>query len=141
MSELSKALELANRVHADQTDKRGEPYILHPLRVMLTFEDHTLRVIALLHDVIEDSATNPDQLLSMGFRQEIVQAVVALSRRTGEDYFEYVQRVMANPPAKAVKQADLLDNLETSRSLPASQENIRRQEKYQKALEIIKAGR
>lgn len=141
MSEILKALELARLVHDGQTDKRGEPYIAHPLRVMRRFEDETLQVIALLHDVLEDSALSAQDLRALGSREEVVRAVDALSRRHAEDYFVYLERTMKNPLARAVKCADLEDNLDAARLLPPSEENDQRRVKYQKALNMIKAGR
>lgn len=140
MTTLEQAITLACKVHAGQLDKAGEPYILHPIRVMLRVQGETLRSIAMLHDVIEDSDMSADDLRTLGFDERIVQAVDALSRREGEDYFAYVQRAVSDPLAREVKQADLLDNLDSTRKTPPDEKHRERLEKYEKALQIITAG-
>lgn len=124
MSTLERAIEIAARAHEGQQDKSGEPYISHPLRVALSFirtGDEKRAIIAVLHDVIEDSATTAADLNAEGFAPDIVGAVVALSRREGEVYADFVTRAGTNDLARAVKLADLKDNLDRTRmaKLPA----------------------
>lgn len=110
MDTLTKAIRLAARLHAGQVDKSDQPYILHPLRVMLAQTDPTAQVVAVLHDVIEDSELSLAEL-ARDFSTEIVSAVDALSRREGEDYSTYLDRAFDNRLARLVKRADLNDNL------------------------------
>lgn len=115
MDQLSRALIIAAQAHDGQLDKAGQPYILHPLRVMLAQTDETARIVGLLHDVVEDSSITLNDLAA-DFSPPVVAAVDALSRRDGESYDGYIDRVMTNRLARLVKRADLLDNLNRSRT-------------------------
>lgn len=118
MSTLERAIEIAALAHRDQTDKAGTPYIAHPIRVGLGFirsGDEDRAIVAVLHDVIEDSDITASSLLSEGFSNAIVEAVEALSRREGESYDAFIDRVASNPLAKPVKVADLRDNMDAAR--------------------------
>ena len=126
MSTLERAIEIAALAHRDQTDKAGTPYIAHPIRVGLGFirsGDEDRAIVAVLHDVIEDSDITASSLLSEGFSNAIVEAVEALSRREGESYDAFIDRVASNPLAKPVKVADLRDNMDAARlgKLPFAQ--------------------
>lgn len=141
MSTLERAIEIAARAHEGQRDKSGEPYISHPLRIALGFiraGDDIRAIIAVLHDVIEDGATTATDLHAEGFSSEIVEAVVALSRRGGEPYADFVARAGTNELARAVKLADLRDNLDRTRmaKLPAD-ERQRLLRKYEGALRTL----
>lgn len=92
MSNLDRAIILATRAHSGQIDKSGLPYILHPLRVMLKMTTEEERIIAVLHDVLEDTDVTAHDLSAEGFSDEIVEAVQALSRSEDEDYHEFVKR-------------------------------------------------
>lgn len=107
---LSKAIALAAEAHDGQTDKSGVAYIFHPVRVASTFSDETLQTIAVLHDVVEDTAVTLVDL-DMQFPQGVVNAVDALTRRDGETYPDFILRVSRNPLARKVKIADIRDNL------------------------------
>jgi (p)ppGpp synthase/HD superfamily hydrolase len=132
---LNRAIILAVEAHAGQTDKAGEPYILHPLRVMLRLTDPTERIVAVLSDVIEDSHYTLSDLEEMGFPQDIVSALDALTRRPGEHYFDYMKRLSLNLIATKVKLADLADNTD-----PARKSNIgaSMHARYQKAIGYLK---
>lgn len=108
---IQKAIALANEAHWLQKDKAGVHYILHPLRVMLNFEDDNERMAAVLHDVVEDTSVTLDDLRHQGFPPEVIEAVDALSRRDGETYMEFVARAKANKIAKRIKVADIIDNM------------------------------
>jgi (p)ppGpp synthase/HD superfamily hydrolase len=107
---LSKAITTAALMHDRQTDKSGAPYIFHPIRVASTFTDEFLQTIAVLHDVVEDTKMTLADLDAM-FPQGVVNAVDALTRREGEAYEDFIQRVARNPSARKVKIADIRDNL------------------------------
>lgn len=109
---LDHAIKLATDAHAGQVDKAGDPYILHPLRVMLAVSTPDERIAAVLHDVVEDTDVTCDDLYWVhGFKSEIVLALAALTRAKGEDYLDFVQRAKTNAIARAVKIADIRDNL------------------------------
>ncbi len=128
---------MATRAHAGQKDRSGAPYILHPLRVMLRLNDPVAMVVAVLHDVVEDSAVTLEDLRDSGFPDDVRDAVDAMTRRTGEDYWTYIRRAGAHPVARSVKIADLQDNLERTESLPPTTENAARAERYRKALSLL----
>ena len=115
MDRLSRALIIAAQAHDGQLDKAGQPYILHPLRVMLAQTDETARIVGLLHDVVEDSSITLSDLAA-DFSSPIVAAIDALSRRDGEAYDRYIDRVLTNRLARMIKRADLLDNLNRART-------------------------
>lgn len=118
MPSIEDAIQLATELHRGQTDKAGLPYILHPLRVMSGFlspEDEEVRLVAVLHDVVEDCPVTCQMLLERGYSLKVVEAIDALSRRKGESYQTYLERVDRNPLAVRVKMADLHDNLDERR--------------------------
>jgi (p)ppGpp synthase/HD superfamily hydrolase len=115
---LEDAIALAVESHHGQTDKVGQPYILHPLRVMLAVHGEAARMAAVLHDVVEDCGVTLDDLRVHGYPEDVVQAVDCLTRREGESYEAFVDRLAPNPLARCVKLADLEDNLDVRR-LPA----------------------
>lgn len=137
MSTLERAIALAAEAHAGQQDKVGEAYILHPLRVMLAVGSPGERIVGVLHDVVEDTPWTLEGLRAEGFSAEVVDAVDALSRREGEDYFDFVLRAGANPLARPVKLADLRDNLDMTRIAAPSQRDYERCERYRKALALL----
>lgn len=109
MATIEKALQIAAKAHEGQKDKEGLPYILHPLRVMLKVEGEA-RIMAVLHDVIEDTSVTADDLRRAGFSEKIVAAVLCVTHRKDEPYADYVVRCKNNKVARRVKLADLEDN-------------------------------
>ncbi|KJH70281.1 HD domain-containing protein [Aliterella atlantica] len=138
MSDLTKAIRVATSAHENQVDKGGKPYIEHPLRVMKQMTTDTARIVAVLHDVIEDSDYSLDDLVAAGFSKEVVEAVEALTKQKGEPYKKYLRRIKTNPIAIAVKLADLQDNMDLTRLPTITEKDIERQEKYFKAVDILK---
>lgn len=136
MSELDTAIKLAVDAHAGQTDKGGQPYILHVLRVMLAQTDDTARIVGVLHDVVEDSDVGHGDILAL-FGEVVHDAVFAMTRQEGEDYCDFVRRAIANPIARRVKVADLHDNLDDARAVSDAEKAKRLREKYLKALQIV----
>lgn len=100
MNYLDEAISLACCAHKGQVDKAGSPYILHPLRLMLKFDDENLKIISVLHDVIEDSSVTIDDLRCLGFSDLIVQAIDCLSKRPDEVYEDFISRVSINELAR-----------------------------------------
>ncbi len=115
MNPLESAIAIAVRAHAGQADKSGQPYILHPLRVMFRCQTDEQRIVAVLHDVIEDTSVTADDLRSQGFSEAILAALDCVTKRDGESYEAFVERAAANPIARQVKLADLEDNMDLRR--------------------------
>ena len=130
---LEDAIILAVQAHAGQVDKCGQPYILHPIRVMLRLKDPTARIVAILHDVVEDTTVTLNDLRRGGFPAEVVEAVELVSRVEDESYEEFIERLAPNPIARAVKLADLEDNMDLSRLPDITERTRERMERYRKA--------
>ena len=142
---LEKALILAAKAHTGQVEKGCAPYILHPIRVMLACEGEKEKIVALLHDTLEDTALTAADLRRAGFPEEIVQAVCCLTRGQKEDYMDYIARICENALAARVKYADLQDNLDISRIPNPTEKDFARIRKYEQAMKritrSIKGGR
>ena len=139
MDRLETAISLACEFHNGQKDKGGQPYILHPLRVMLKLDDEDKRIAAVLHDTVEDCGLEIGPIRKQ-FGAEIAEAVDALTRREGESYMEFIERCGANEIARAVKWADLCDNMKLERlGREPTPEDAKRQRKYWKARERLTA--
>src|SRR5262249_17498132 len=142
-STLGTAIAIAAKAHEGQLDRGGAPYILHPLRVMLRVDTNEERIVAVLHDVVEDcKGWSFEQLKAEGFSAEVIVALKALTKRKkGEpDYEAFVNRAAANPIAIRVKLADLEDNCNLSRIACPTERDMQRIAKYRRAIEILKAA-
>jgi (p)ppGpp synthase/HD superfamily hydrolase len=129
MSTLERAIEIAARSHAGQVDKAGQPYILHPLRLMLAVTAPEERIAAVLHDVVEDTPVTLDDLAAAGFSRDVLTAVAALTKLEGESRIAAAQRAAQNPIARVVKLADVADNIDLSRiSVPTEKDFVRLRE-------------
>ena len=117
MATVEKALRIAAQAHEGQKEKNGQPYIFHPLRVMGSVEGEDAKIVAVLHDVIEDTPVTDDDLRREGFSEAIVAAVLCVTHREDESYADYVIRCKGNEVARRVKLADLEDNSRPSRAL------------------------
>lgn len=131
---LEKAIQLAVGAHHGQRDKVGQPYILHPLRMMLRMDTDWERIVAILHDVVEDTPITLTDLRRAGFPQVVLVAVDCLTKREGESYAQFIQRAKANPIARRVKMADLEDNMDLRRLPRVTAADHKRLEKYRRAL-------
>ena len=134
---LDRAIELAKQHHEGQTDKAGKPYIEHPLRVMNQVESEEEKIVAVLHDIVEDTDISLDDLRSEGFSEEVVSAVECLTKQDGENYDSYIERISFNPLAVKIKLADLEDNRDLTRLPEVTDKDLERVEKYDKALEKL----
>lgn len=149
MSTLARAIAIAAQAHDGQTDKAGAPYILHPLRVMLDMKDDAERIVAVLHDVVEDKPDvwSFERLNEEGFSGEVIDALRAVTKQPDEEdapgdseavklekYLRFVRRAAANRIGRRVKVADLMDNCDLSRIRHPSVKDRRRVEKYQAAI-------
>jgi (p)ppGpp synthase/HD superfamily hydrolase len=130
---LDKAIQCAVKAHAGQKDKAGAPYILHPLRIMMKMENQDGMIAAMLHDVVEDSSVTLADLRAEGFSDEVIAAVDHLTRREGEAYEIFINRLRHNPLAVKVKLADLEDNMDIRRIENVTERDIERIQKYQAA--------
>jgi (p)ppGpp synthase/HD superfamily hydrolase len=138
VSTLERAIAIAAEAHAGQLDKAGTPYILHPLRMMLSMSSIDERIVATLHDVCEDCpGWTFDRLRSEGFSNRIIDAVRSVTKRNAEDYDDFVRRSAANPIARRVKLADLHDNSDLSRIAVPTERDLQRIAKYRRAIDLI----
>ena len=135
--QFQMALELAVEKHKNQTDKAGNPYILHPLHVMENVNSKEGKIVAILHDIIEDTDITEDYLLKIGLSKRIVDAVVALTRSKDMDYQEYIKNLSSNPLAKEVKLADLEHNMDLKRLPTLEEKDLERNRKYQIAYHYL----
>lgn len=129
MVDLTTAIKIATELHHGQTDKSGQPYILHPLRVMLAMDDDLHRIVAVLHDVPEDCEDGWQALHDAGFRDEILDAIDLLTRKQEETYDRFILMCSTNPIARRVKIADIQDNLRPGAP--------HLEERYRKALRFL----
>lgn len=144
MSTLEHAIAIAAEAHGGQADKGGAPYILHPLRVMMTaFKEggREAAIAAVLHDVIEDCPDWPaERLAAEGFSPSVMAALDCLTRRNGEDYMAFVHRCGTDPIARIVKLADLKDNMDLTRIGSPTPKDEARLERYREAVAALSAG-
>ncbi len=133
---VSAAVAFAAAKHDNQVDRAGQPYILHPLRVMAAMHTDEERRVAVLHDVVEDCGVTLDDLRALGYPEDEVLAIEALTKREDEhdDYPRFIERVLLNRLAAKVKLADLEDNLDTRRLGSLGPKDFDRLAKYHAAL-------
>jgi (p)ppGpp synthase/HD superfamily hydrolase len=117
MSNLETAIRIAVNAHAGQTDKGGAPYITHPLRLMAAVDSEEAKIVAILHDVVEDTTVSLEDLRREGFSDDILTAVACVTHRKVESYADYVIRCKAHPLARQAKLADLADNSRLDRCI------------------------
>jgi len=137
---LERAIELAVINHKGQTDKADQPYILHPLRLMMSMDTDEKRIVAVLHDIVEDTPITLDNLREEGFGEKIVAAIDCVTKRDGEDYDSFIKRISKNPIATEVKLADLNDNMDLSRLADVTEKDLLRVAKYQRAVKRLRNG-
>jgi len=135
---LSIAREICHAAHEGQKDKVGQPYYLHPERVAARCATPEEKIVALLHDTIEDTDVTPEYLLSRGFSEEIVEAVLSVTKRDGESYEEFVSRAKENTLGRQVKIHDLEDNMDLTRLDNLSDSMVERFRKYLKAYHFLR---
>lgn len=138
--DLNEAIKIAVLAHSGQLDKGGNPYILHPLWIM-----HKVRhlgtkymIVAVLHDVVEDTNINFDSLIESGFNFEIIEALKLLTHTKNVDYHDYITRLASNPISREVKLRDLEHNSKITRLKGLREKDFARLVKYQKAYQYLK---
>ena len=132
-----KAMKLCFTAHKDQTDKSGLPYVFHPFHLAEQMRDELTTVVALLHDVVEDTAYTFQDLREMGFPAAVLEALALLTHDNGTPYLDYVARLKSNPIARAVKLADLRHNSDLTRLDHVDARALSRVEKYRKAITLL----
>ncbi len=129
-----KAMQLCFEAHKDQTDKGGMPYVFHPFHVAEQMQTEETVIVALLHDVVEDTDYTIDDLQAMGFPEPVTDALTLLTHAKDVPYMEYVAAIKSNPIATAVKLADLRHNSDLSRLDSVDDKTLRRVKKYQDSI-------
>ncbi len=138
MSALERAIAIAVEAHAGHPDKGGNPYILHPLRVMLALRTEEERMVGVLHDVCEDCAGwDFERLRSEGFSESAVVALASATKVEGESYEDFVLRAAGNTIGRNIKKADLIDNGDISRIAEPTKGDLERLARYARALELL----
>lgn len=132
-----KALKLCFEAHKEQMDKSGMPYVFHPFHLAEQMNDEVTTIVALLHDVVEDTDYTLNDLQNMGFGKDVIDALALLTHDPDVPYMDYVSKIKENPIAKAVKLADLKHNSDISRVDVVDEKVLKRREKYQKALQLL----
>ncbi len=132
-----QALQLCFDAHKDQKDKSDLPYVFHPFHLAEQMETEDAVIVALLHDVVEDTAYTLDDLAKMGFGQAVIEAIALLTHDHDTDYMQYIRTIKQNPLAKAVKLADLTHNSDLSRLDTVDDKALERREKYRTALALL----
>jgi len=135
---LEKAIQIAVNAHFGQKDKAGSPYILHPLRVMQSVESLDAKVVAILHDVVEDTDVTFDDLINKGIPKHLVITLRLLTHTDKLTYEDYIARIAENPLAVKVKLADLKDNMDLSRLKKFEDEDIELFRKYVNSYKFLK---
>ena len=135
--QTKKALKLCFAAHRDQVDKSGLPYVFHPFHLAEQMTDERTVIVALLHDVAEDTDYTLDDLRAMGFPAEAVDALALLAHDPAVPYLDYVTAIRRNPIARAVKLADLRHNSDLTRLDRVTEADLRRLETYRQAMAIL----
>ena len=132
-----RALQIAIQAHRGQKDKSGREYVMHPIRVAERCINPRAKIVALLHDTIEDTEVTVDYLREQGFPGEIISGVLSVTKQEGEDYETFVARAAENPIGREVKIADLEDNMDIRRLEVLTDEDVTRLKKYLKAWQYL----
>jgi len=132
-----KALSLSFAAHKDQLDKSGMPYVYHPFHLAEQMQDEDTTIVALLHDVVEDTAYTIDDLRTMGFNEKVCDAIALMTHDPAIPYLDYVAQIKLNPIARAVKLADLRHNSDVTRLDIIDEKALRRVEKYKAAIALL----
>ncbi len=132
-----KAIKVMYNAHKDQVDKAGMPYVLHPIHVAEQMQDEDRTIVALLHDVVEDSDMTFEKLTEYGFSNTVIESLKLLTHGDDVGYFEYVKNIGTNPISTSVKLADLRHNSDLSRLDVVTEEDLKRVEKYKKCIDYL----
>lgn len=131
------ALKLCFEAHKDQIDKSNMPYVFHPFHLAEQMQDEETTIVALLHDVVEDTDYTLEDLRAMGFSNRVLEAIALMTHAPEVPYMDYVAQIKTNPIAKAVKLADLRHNGDMSRLDFVTPYDEIRAEKYKNAILLL----
>lgn len=134
---LKKALDICIIKHSNQVDKSGKLYFIHPITVALLCDTIKEKIVALLHDVIEDTDYTFIDLENNGFTNEIIDAVKALTKSDDVEYNKYISNIKNNPIARKVKLNDLRHNSDLSRIINPTEKDLKRTKKYLESIEFL----
>ena len=139
---LERAIEIAVSAHKGVFDKGGNPYILHPLRVMMLLTTKDEQIVGVLHDVVEDSEDwDFDKLKAEGFSDTVLDSLRSVTKFSeNEDYDAFIQRGLDNSIGRAVKIADIKDNLDVTRIGELKDKDLKRLNKYKRSLKTLTAS-
>lgn len=132
-----KALAVCFEAHKSQVDKSGLPYVFHPFHLAEQMKDEMTTIVALLHDVIEDTSITVEELRDMGFPAEAIAAIQIMTHDKSIPYMDYVARIKKNPIAREVKLADLKHNSDLTRLNEVAEKDLERLKKYKKAISLL----
>jgi len=135
---LETAIRLAAKVHKGQVDRFGKPYVLHVMRVMMRGHDFEEQVLGALHDVLERSQLTMEDLAKKGFPPRVLKAMDHITRREGETYEQYIERVMQDNLAIRVKVHDLADKMDLLHVATLSHADLKRYNRQLAAYHRIK---
>lgn len=131
------AMKICFDAHKEQTDKSGMPYVFHPFHLAEQMKDENTTIVALLHDVCEDTPMTLDDLREAGFGTDVIDALALLTHDKSVPYMDYVSKIKGNPIARAVKLADLAHNSDLSRLDTVDEKALKRKEKYKQAICLL----
>lgn len=134
---VNKTIKLMYDKHKDQVDKNGIPYVFHPWHVAESMIDEKRTVVALLHDIVEDTNTTFEELEKMGYDDEIIEALKVLTHDKSVNYDDYIKKISMNPIARDVKIADLKHNLDRSRLDESNEKLEKKYEQYNNSLSFL----
>lgn len=137
MMDIEKALKIALNAHEGQKDKGGNPYILHPIAVMNNVETIEEKIVAILHDVVEDTDITLEDLKIDNFSTEVIEAIDNLTRKYDESYNNFIKRCKENELSRKVKIADIKENMDLTRIPTPKEQDFKRLKKYEKALALL----
>lgn len=137
MNKIELALQIATKAHEGQVDKSNTPYINHPIHVASLVDTENEKIVALLHDVVEDTDVTIEDLRATGFSEIILDAVYAITRQADESLNAYMRRIKSNPLATKVKIADITHNMDLSRLDTITDKDLERNKRYQKQIKSL----
>lgn len=137
IEQLNLAIRIATDHHSQQIDKSGKPYILHPLWVMTNVDSLEEKIVAVLHDIVEDTDITIEDLIFSGFNEEIILAIDILTKKKNQKYDEYIELIGQNNLARKVKMADLTHNMDLTRLKEVTEKDKKRYVKYKNAYNYL----
>lgn len=135
--QLEMAIKIASENHYGQKDKASDPYILHLIHVMNNVDELDVKIVAVLHDILEDTDITKEDLFEYGFSKNIVDAIELLTKPKKQEYMTYIKNLSENSIARKVKLVDLKHNMDLTRLENITEKDLKRVEKYFKAYKFL----